>query len=199
MPRSRILLTYTAWTVGLVILFVLFIAFREDAALVSALSAAGTVAAGVFAAIAAMGSMRAAAESSASARRAREGVARAAKPRVQPSLTRDDGALIGTVTCGDGPAAIDVFAVWVLTNRGTVSDKLAHLEPQRPDTPPGAAVASAVNLGIPDTADAAKEITMVWIEYWDEGRVGLWRDSWKVGTEPPNEGLLLLTDSRLAD
>jgi hypothetical protein len=60
--RLRTLSTAAATTLGLVVLFVVFIGFKDDTALVAALSAAGTVAAGAFAAVAAVGSMRAAAE-----------------------------------------------------------------------------------------------------------------------------------------
>lgn len=58
------------------------------------------MAAAVFAAVAAFGSVRAADESSAAARRAHEAVARSAQPRLLPSISVDGDRLLGTVSCG---------------------------------------------------------------------------------------------------
>src|SRR5689334_8602822 len=111
--RSRTLVVSGLMVLGVVALFVVFIGFKDDAALVAALSAAGTVLAAGFAAIAAMGSMRAAAESSATARRAREAFARSVRPRLQPGLVRADGVLRGDLRCGPERAALDLTVVWM--------------------------------------------------------------------------------------
>ena len=95
--RNRAFLNYLLIVAATATLFVVIIAVREHTALVSALSAAGTVAAGVFAALAALGSMRAAADSSATARRSREALARTAKPQVRPGVRADGGTLLGAV------------------------------------------------------------------------------------------------------
>jgi hypothetical protein len=173
---------------GLVGLCAVFIAFRSDTALIGALSAAGTVAAAAFAAVAAAGSMRAAAESSETARRAREVAARTAQPRVHPSVAREAGKALGKVQSGAGRDAIDVTAVWVM-NGDNHSDQTARLTE----------VPFAVDLQLPETADPLEEISMVWIEYWDENRVGHWRDTWQVDTANAGQARLVLSHSELVD
>src|SRR5262245_24504748 len=140
--RTRTLLIYGLWSLALVTLFAVFIGVKRDAALVAALSAAGTVAAAGFAAFAAMGSMRAAAESAAAARRSREAVARTARPRVFPGLMVVDGVPVGKVHC-DGRAAVDVTAAWHLKEGGTIVERSARLEP-----------GSALDLDLPTGTDA---------------------------------------------
>lgn len=181
---------YTLTVLGTVALFAVFIAFREDAALIGALSAAGAVAAAVFAAVAAFGSVRAAAESSASARRAREAVARNAQPRLRPSVGVEGDRLLGTVSCGSARGAVDVTIVWVPANAGPITEQRAAFE---------AGTGFTVDLGLPASASPRDEIEMVWLEYWDEGRVGRWHDTWRIATEAANQSTLVLSESRLTD
>lgn len=185
--------------IATVALFALFIGFRGDTALVGAMSAAGTVAAAGFAALAAMGSMRAAAESSATAQQSRETLARSMRPRVQPSVSRADGRVFGEVRCGEGRGAVDVTVAWLLTNGETVTDQTARLEPRRPDRPTESDSVLAVDLTLPETANVWEEITMVWIEYWDDSHIGRWQDTWQVGTEPHSREMFVPTDSQLDD
>ncbi|HEV2778389.1 MAG TPA: hypothetical protein VGX25_03220 [Actinophytocola sp.] len=194
MSRPQRLIVYALTVGGLAALFAVFIGFKKDTALVGALEAAGAVSATGFAALAALGSMRAAAESSATARRSRAALARTMRPRIHPGVSREDGR----VQCGAGRGAIDVTVVWLLTDRDPATAQAARLEPWRPDLPPGSDLALAVDLELPETATVQDGIRMVWIEYWDDTRVGHWRDTWQVGTEPPDRGTFLLTDSRLA-
>jgi hypothetical protein len=197
--RPRTLIGYALVTLVVAALFAVFIGFKGDAALVGALSAAGTVAAAGFAALAAMGSMRAAADSSATAKRSREALARTMRPRIHPSVSRENGRMLGKVQCGEGRGAVDVTVAWRLTNSDTVTDRIARLEPRRPDLPPGSDVAFAVDLKIPETANVWKEISMVWIEYWDDSHVGHWQDTWRVDTEAHGQGMFLQLDSQLVD
>jgi hypothetical protein len=179
--RSRALLVYGLTVVTVVGLFAVFIGFRDDAALVSALSAAGTVLAAGFAAIAAIGSMRSAAESSTAARRTREAFARTVRPRLQPAVARDGGTLHGRLECGAERAAIDVMVVWMLADSDAVTDRVARIEP-------GAAF--TVDLKIPDTSSALDGVEMVWIEYWDDGRVGQWQETWRPDAEGPADAFV---------
>jgi hypothetical protein len=175
LSRSRLFTMYAVIAVALAVLFGVFIAFRDDRALIGALEAAGTVAAAAFAAIAAVGSMRAAAESSAAARRTQEAAARAAQPSVTVSVTATDAV----VTCR-GRAATDVMSVFVFDGHETVTAQAARLEP-----------------GETLTADLPAEglqPTMVWVDYRDGEYVGHWRDSWT----PSDTGRLLRTESSLA-
>ena len=119
--------------------------------------------------------MRAAAESSAAARRTHEAVARSAQPSIAVTITGPDGV----VTCR-GRAATDVMAVWVFEGHDTVTGQAARLEP-------GETVTVAVSEGVP--------LTMVWIEYWDSDHVGHWHDTWT----PSDSGTLARTDSSLRD
>lgn len=184
----RTLIAYALVTLAVVVLFALFIGFKRDAALIGALSAAGAVAAAGFAALAAMGSMRAANESSATARRSQEALARTMRPRIHPSASLENRAVLGKVHRGEGRAAVDVTVVWVLTNHDTVTDRTVRLD-----------TAFAVDLGLPETANVWEEISMVWIEYWDDNHVGHWRDTWQVGTEPESRGTFVQTHSQLVD
>jgi hypothetical protein len=177
--RSKKLITALVMIAGIAALFVVFIGFKRDAALVAALEAAGTVAAASFAAMAAFGSMRAAAESSATARKSREAVARTARPQLHPTVTHDNGTSFGTIRSGETRAAADVTVVWTLTDHDPVVGQTAHLEPRR-----------TLDLPLPAT-----EITMVWIEYADRDHIGQWRDTW----EPDAHGTLALTNSQLVD
>jgi hypothetical protein len=170
---------------GTAALFALFIVFRSDATLIAALSAAGTVAAAGFAAVAAVGAMRAAAESGEAARRAREAVARTAQPRVHPSIERVDGKVLGKVQSGAGRDAIDVTVVWMQGGEN-ISKQTARLS----DVP------FAVDLALPETADPWEAISMLWVEYWDDSRVGHWQDTWQVDATP-GQARFVLTDSRL--
>jgi hypothetical protein len=172
---------------GLVVLFEVFVAVRRDTALVSALSAAGTVAAGVFAAVAAFGSLRAATASSASVQRASEAMARSVRPSLTPSLSTVDGILTGTLTC-IGYAALDVNVAFVLVDGDTVSETVARLAPG--DAPLTLTLRSAA-------LEPLREIDLVWLDYTDEGRVGHWRDTWRMGAEPHNFGRLTLIESHL--
>ena len=197
-PRAKTLMAVVLICLALVALFGLFVWFRRDSELIAALSSAGTVAAGVFAAVAAAGSMRAAAESSATARRSREAAARTAQPRIRPSVRREEGTTLGTVQCDEGPGATSLTVAWMLHNGNTIADQVARLEPRRPDDPPDAASALTVDLELPETADLTDEIRMVWIEYWDDNRVGHWRDTWQPA-EPPGQGRFVRTESTLVD
>jgi hypothetical protein len=174
--RLRTHFVAAAITLGLVVLFVVFIGFKDDAALLAALSAAGTVAAGAFAAVAAVGSMRAAAESGAAARRSHEAMARTVRPRVRPSAQRQDGTVLGTVRCEPSRLAVDVHVVWMPADRDPIPSQLDRLAP-------GEAI--TIDLELPDTAPLADAITMVWIGYRDEDGVGHWQDTWEVATESP--------------
>jgi type IV secretory pathway TrbL component len=171
---------YALLMLALVALFVVFITFRGNAALIAALEAAGTVAAAGFAAIAAMGAMRAAAESSAAAKRSREAMAWTVRPRVQPSLSQDNGAVLGTVASGDGRSAVDVTVVWIASDGDPVTQRIARLD-----------AGSTVDVMVPEAAT----LNTVWIEYWDDGRAGHWRDTW----EAKPEAGLVLTHSELVD
>jgi hypothetical protein len=186
--RTQKLLVYGFWALAVVVLFAVFIGFKKDAALVAALSAAGTVAAAGFAAVAAMGSMRAAAESSATARRSRETLARTAQPRVTPSVVREDGTLHGRLNCGGSRAAVDVQVAWMLAENEAITDRVARIEPGASFT---------VDLKAPDTGSVLQDVSMVWLEYWDDSHVGLWRDTWR--PDPDVVDSFLQTDSDLAD
>ena len=143
--------------------------------------------------------MRAAAESSATAKRAREAVARSVRPQLQPSVVREDGKLLGKVQCGEGRSAIDVTVAWMLANDETITDQVARLEPSRADRPADTANSLVVDLNLPDATNEWEGIKMVWIEYWDASRVGHWQDTWLLGTEPHDQGRLQQTESRLVD
>jgi hypothetical protein len=56
-----------------------------------------------------------------------------------------------------------------------------------------------VDLGLPASAKPEEAISMVWVEYWDERRIGHWRDTWRVGTAFHSSGRLLQADSELVD
>jgi len=171
-----------------VVLFVVFIGFKKDAALVAALSAAGTVAAAGFAAVAAMGSMRAAAESSAAARRSREALARTMRPRVTPSVAREDGTLHGRLHCSGNRGAVDVQVAWMLTDAEAVTDRVARIEPGASFT---------VDLKLAETGSALQSVRMVWFEYWDDSHIALWRDTWRPDADAAD--FFLQTDSDLVD
>lgn len=176
MSRLRTLSLSAAIALSLVALFVVFIRFKDDTALVAALSAAGTVAAGVFAALAAVGSMRAAAESGAAARRAQEAMVRTVRPRVRPSVQPQGGTVLGTVRCEPSRVATDVKVAWMLADRPPSTSQLDRLAP-------GEAI--TIDLELPDTVAIADAISIVWIEYRDEDGVGHWQDTWEVATESP--------------
>jgi hypothetical protein len=178
--RTRILIVSAVIALATAGVFALFIGFRSNAPLVAALEAAGTVAAAGFAALAALGSMRAAAESSATARRSREALARTVRPRVYPSFSQE----YGTVRCEER-VAVDVSVAWLLTGGETVTEQVARLEPSNDLT---------LDLKLPGTANVWDTTSMVWIEYWDESRVGRWQDTWRV-----NQEKFLQADSRLVD
>ncbi|MEJ3751030.1 hypothetical protein WEI85_48435 [Actinomycetes bacterium KLBMP 9797] len=186
MSRQRIFATYALVVVALVVLFAGFIAVKDDAALIGALSAAGAVAAAGFAAVAAVGSMRAAAESGATARRSREALARTARPRLQPSLSGTHGV----VRCSGERSAVEIIAVWLLSDRGPVTELVAHLAPGTEVT---------VDLALPAGADAWQAVEMVWIEYQDESRISHWRDTWQVTSRPDGEKVFVVSDSDLVD
>ena len=190
MSRNRVLLNYALVVAATAVLFVVIVAVRHHTALVSALSAAGTVAAAGFAALAALGSMRAAADSSATARRAREALARSARPRVRPGVRADGGTLVGDVRVEGQAAAEVVTVVWTFADRGPVTAQADRLEP-------GAVPGLVVDLGLPEDADVASAVTIVWIEYRDAGHLGQWRDTWQVA--PGGQGAFRLTNSQLAD
>ncbi|MGN9908447.1 hypothetical protein ACTMTJ_12955 [Phytohabitans sp. LJ34] len=118
------------------------------------------------------------------------------RPRVYPTLTRVDGRVFGAVRCGTGQPAVDVFAVWSRPDRGPVTSRAARLESVRSDIPPDVVTESTVDLDVPESADPREAVSLVWIEYWDGGRVGQWRDTWEVA---PDSGTLVLTDSDLVD
>jgi hypothetical protein len=102
------LIVYALTVLGLVALVALvavFIGFKSDTALVGALEAAGAVSAAGFAALAVLGSMRAAAESNATAKRSREALARTMRPRIHRSLSRENGTVLGKVQCSAARAA----------------------------------------------------------------------------------------------
>jgi hypothetical protein len=183
--RPKALIIYALIALGLVALFVAFIAFRRNAALIAALEAAGTVAAAGFAAVAATGSMRAAAESSASARRSREVVARTMQPRLRPGVSQENGTVLGKLDRGTGGrAAVDVTVVWIFRERGPVTGQTARLE-----------TSHAVDLEVPEGANVWNELNTVWCEYWDDSHAGHWRDTWRV--EGPET--FVLTHSDLVD
>ncbi|NUT34622.1 MAG: hypothetical protein HOV79_16280 [Hamadaea sp.] len=183
MARYRTQLTAALFVLAAGTVFAVFITFRDDAALIGALSAAGTVLAAAFAAVAAYGSVKAAAQSSASAQRAREGVARSIRPTITPSVYAQDGILFGKVE-STGLAGVDITVSWALHNGAPVTMHIPRLVPGTPET---------VSLAVPDT-DGAAEIATVWIEFWDDSRVAQWRDSWAY-----ERGRLVLADSRLVD
>jgi hypothetical protein len=182
--RSKALIVYALTALGLVALFVVFIAFRRDAALIAALESAGAVTAAGFAAVAAMGSMRAAAESSASARRSREAVARTMQPRLQPSVSHENGTVLGKLDRGAGRAAVDVVVVWIFSGRGSITGQTALLE-----------TSHAVDLEVPEGENVWDELNTVWFEYWDDSHAGHWRDTWRV--DGPER--FVLTHSELVD
>lgn len=174
MARYRSWITTGLVVVGLVVLFVVFIAFRDDAALIAALEAAGTVAAAGFAAVAGVAAMRAANESSATARRAREAQARTARPRLSPRVTVDGDRLIGVLTVQPGPAALDVTVAWLRTDGETITTEVAEIAP-------GADGVTA-DLGPAPTGpgEPAAAMKMIWLEYSDDNGVGQWHDTWQV-------------------
>ena len=184
------MITYGLVILAVAVLFTVFIGFKKDSSLVGALEAAGTVTAAGFAALAALGSMRAAAQSNATARRSREALAQTMRPRIVPILSRENGKVLGTLRCGEGRGALDVTVVWILADRDEVTDRVAHLEPSAD---------FVLDLNLPESANLPEELTMVWVEYWDDSRVGHWQDVWQIGTEPIDQGRLHQTDSRLVD
>jgi hypothetical protein len=166
---------YAVLAAAIAVLFAAFIGFRHDAALIGALSAAGTVAAAAFAALAAVGSMRAAAESSAAARRTHEAVVRSAQPFIAVTVSGTDGVV--TVR---GRSASDLTAVWMFDGLDGITERAARLEP-----------GDSVTVALPEGVQPA----MVWIEYWDGDHVGHWHDTWS----PSDSGQLTRTDSSLKD
>lgn len=185
---TRFKISYALAVLGVITLFAAFILFRNDAALISALNSAGAVAAAVFAAVAAFGSVRAADESSAAARRAHEAVARNAQPRLLPSFSIEGENVLGTVSCGSNRGAADVMIVWVVENAEMITQQWATFE---------AGTGFTVDLNLP-LADLQRDFRYVWIDYWDEGRTGHWRDTWRLGTQAPHQSALVLSESQLA-
>lgn len=197
--RTKILIVYIVGAAVTVALFVLIIGFRNDTALVGALTAAGTVAAAAFAAFAAMGSVRAAAESSAAARRSRETLARTMRPQILPSVSREGGQLLGRVQCGADRGAVEVNVAWILKNGSHVTDRSPRLEAWRVNVPNGAESSMTSDLGLPDSVNESEVISMVWIEYWDDRRLGHWRDTWQIDTEPHRQNIFVQLESALVD
>jgi hypothetical protein len=124
--------------------------------------------------------MRAAAESGAAARRSREAIARTARPRIQPGVREHDGMWLGELRCGAGRGATDLIVTWLLTEHEPAVGQAAEL------TPGGT---FAVELPRP-----GDQVTMVWLEYWDDSHVARWHDTWEVRT-----GMFHQTDSTLVD
>ena len=184
--RNRALLNYALVVGATVVLFAVIVAVRHDTALVGALSAAGTVAAGVFAALAALGSMRAAADSSATARRSREALARTTRPQLRPAVRAEGGALVGEVRVEGQAAADGVTVVWALADRRPVTVQADRIE--------AGADPLITDLGLPEDADLASAVTMVWLEYRDAAHLGQWRDTWQVAA-----GAFRRTSSQLED
>jgi hypothetical protein len=147
------------------------------------------VAAAVFVAVAAYESGRVAAESSASARRAQEAVARNTQPHLQPGFNVDGARLFGTVNCGSASAALDVMVAWLPVG-GPISGQCAVFE---------AGAALAVDLGLPAAANVRENVRMVWLDYWDQDRIARWHDTWRIGTETGDQSILVLAESRLVD
>ncbi len=186
--RYRNLINYGLVAVATVALFALFIGFRNNTALVGALSAAGTVAAAGFAALAAFGSVRAANESSATARKAHEAMARNSRPKLSVRFTAAEGNLVGHIDCGPGATAVDLMVTWMLAEGAPVME-------QRAQFGPGSTIAA--DLGVPETTSPADAVKLVWLQYWDSERVGQWQDTWQPTTEPGHEGVFALDSSRL--
>jgi hypothetical protein len=197
--RARTSILYLGVAVATAALFAVLIVFRADAALVAALSAAGTVAAAGFAAVASLGSMRAAAESSATARRARQSLAQSMRPRVRPSVERVGGTVRGTVRCAGARIAVDVTVTWILADGDTVVERIARLVPDQAEGLSDSGEALTADLALPDTADLRTAISMVWIEYGDDGRVGQWQDTWEVAVSPTDPVSFSPVASRLVD
>ena len=155
--RARIVVIGLLVVLGLFILFIVFIALRGDVLLVQALSAAGTVAAGVFAAIAALASLRAADSSRAAAERTRLAAASAIQPRMRPAF--EDGLGVIHVT---GSPAIEVHAVWQIVGAPTVSAEEPRIEP-----------GEEFSVTLPKG-----ELAILWVEYRDASGAFRWQDTW---------------------
>jgi hypothetical protein len=155
--RARIVLIGMLVVLGVFILFMVFIALRGDVLLVQALSAAGTVAAGVFAAIAALASLRAADSSRAAADRTRLAAASAIQPRLRPVF--EEGRGIIRVT---GSPAIEVNAVWQVEGAQTVTAEEPRIEP-----------GEEFPVALPEG-----DLAMLWVEYRDASGAFRWQDTW---------------------
>lgn len=80
------------------------------------------------------------------------------------------------------------MAVWMLENGWPITEQRALFE---------AGTGFTLDLQLPATADLQRAIDYVWIDYWDEGRAGHWRDTWRVGTEAPRQRALVLSETEL--
>ena len=157
----RIFSIYAVSVLGVVALFAVFILVRDHAGLIDALSAAGTVAAAGFAAVAALGSMRAANETRNVARHSWEAAARARQPHIRATVEDRDGQAYGVLHV-DGTGAEDLTVVWSVQDAPAVSE-------QRADLAAGHSLEVLLDPG---------PVTLVWADYWDAGRQAHWRDVW---------------------
>lgn len=158
--RARVAVIVSLTVAVLGILFVVFIAVREDAALVEALAAAGTVAAAGFAAVAAVGSMRAATESRVAAERTRLAAASSVQPRLHPAFEQGRGILRVT-----GTTAIEVTTVWQVAGAPTVTSEAPRID-----------AGEAFEVTLP-----AGDLTVLWVDYRDASGAFRWNDTWDAG------------------
>ncbi|HET8659315.1 MAG TPA: hypothetical protein VFM55_10005 [Micromonosporaceae bacterium] len=187
-------LTFAAAALSSVAPFIVMIMLRKDTILVQALTGAGTLTTAVFTALAALSAQRAAAESSSTATRAREALARTIKPTMFADVMRGNGVdidkAIGSYGPGRDRGAIDVKVTWHLRDGRKVVDRADALIPE----PTGRNPHLPRNILIgPWMGSAAATVERVTVEYTDESRLMRWRftrrfmtdDEWRAeGYEP---------------
>ncbi len=80
------------------------------------------------------------------------------------------------------------MVVWVPVNGGPITEQRATFEP---------GTGLTVDLDLPASSNLREEIQMVWLDYWDEGRIARWHDTWLISTEATDQSVLVLSDSQL--
>jgi hypothetical protein len=139
--------------IAILAIFPAFFLLRRHPETIATLASAGTVVAACFAAMAAVASMKAANESSITATRAREALARS----LRPALTADVHFTESAAADGKVPAlgrvmsassnAVDVVVEWHLENGASRVGRTARLESWRPNLPSGSDISFGVDLG----------------------------------------------------
>jgi hypothetical protein len=175
----------TVLVIAILAVFPAFFLLRRHPDTIATLASAATVVAACFAAMAAVASMRAANESSITATRAREALARSLRPALSSDVhftesAHPDGraSALGRVMSASSNA-VDVVVEWHLKSGASIVDRTARLESWRPNLPPGSDITFGVDLGLLTTNGWWEELSMVRALYWDEQRLAQWESIWQ--------------------